>query len=352
MSSLLGMLNPQNDIVKPIVNEVVSKRIPLTGTFELTRRCNFSCLYCYQQNCRHTEELTTKEWTSIIDQITDAGCKFVNFTGGEPLLRDDFERIYEYAFNKGLLLRIKTNGSLISTSHIELWRRLPPVGVSISLYGKSPETYKNFCGVESAYETVMGAIAQLKTNHIEVYTTFVAGRHNYKDTHALYDMVSGMGVPFHLFSNLTPCDNGDLRPLEESLPIEERSSLLKWFYAKQPVDWDAVSSLWVNNVRRCFAGLAAYHVVSTGEMILCPMAPAPSFPVYKGGFLKAWGKLYEARLKLIEVETKCGRCGHRAVCGMCAPNIDMRSSKGEPPKEHCLNGKRLHQMLRQEGILL
>ncbi|MBU2499574.1 MAG: hypothetical protein KKE57_11795, partial [Proteobacteria bacterium] len=63
------------------------RRIPVSGAIELTRRCNLSCVHCYnnlpanEQGARG-EELTTEEHCRILDEITEAGCLWLLFTGG------------------------------------------------------------------------------------------------------------------------------------------------------------------------------------------------------------------------------------------------------------------------------
>ncbi len=62
---------------------------------ELTERCNNACLHCYinrpsddfwAKQC----ELSTAEWQEIFRQAANLGALSVRFTGGEPLLREDF----------------------------------------------------------------------------------------------------------------------------------------------------------------------------------------------------------------------------------------------------------------------
>ena len=85
--------------------KVSQKRIPLSGHIALTNRCNLGCIHCYlghqQKNIKHTElELNSSQWKKVIDEITEAGCLFLLLTGGEPLLRKDFQAIYTHAKKK------------------------------------------------------------------------------------------------------------------------------------------------------------------------------------------------------------------------------------------------------------
>ena len=85
---------------------VVAQRIPLTGTIEVTRRCPLTCAHCYNnlpmadQGARRSE-LTYEEHCRILDEITEAGCLWLLYTGGEILARKDFLDIYTYAKRRG-----------------------------------------------------------------------------------------------------------------------------------------------------------------------------------------------------------------------------------------------------------
>src|SRR5210317_926730 len=95
------------------------KRIPLGGSIEVTQRCNNNCVHCYNnlaagdQDARG-KELTFDEHCRIIDEIAGFGCLWLLFTGGEIFLRKDFLDIYTYAKQKGLIISLFTNGTLVT----------------------------------------------------------------------------------------------------------------------------------------------------------------------------------------------------------------------------------------------
>ena len=88
--------------------------LPLAGNFELTPRCNFSCKMCYvHEQVAKNEELSAAEWIALGKQARDRGMLFLLLTGGEPLIRDDFQEIYHELKRLGLMVSINTNASLI-----------------------------------------------------------------------------------------------------------------------------------------------------------------------------------------------------------------------------------------------
>lgn len=110
---------------------------------ELTERCNFRCLHCTinrpadDQGARGAE-MSRERIEELLRQAAGLGFLSVRFTGGEPLLRPDFEAIYRTARGLGFRVSIFTNASLITGRIADLLAELPPLDlVEVSLYGIS-----------------------------------------------------------------------------------------------------------------------------------------------------------------------------------------------------------------------
>ncbi|MGD2024019.1 MAG: radical SAM protein, partial [Desulfobacterales bacterium] len=149
-----------------IHNLSVKKRVPLTGTIELTRRCNNSCVHCcnnlplHDQSARQNE-MSTAEHFRILDEIAAAGCLWILFTGGEILARKDFLDIYTYAKQQGFLITLFTNGILITPDIADYLVELPPFYIEITLYGHSRQTYEKVTGIPGSYDRCMRGIRLL-----------------------------------------------------------------------------------------------------------------------------------------------------------------------------------------------
>jgi MoaA/NifB/PqqE/SkfB family radical SAM enzyme len=114
---------------------------------ELTERCNNDCIHCcinVPANDRDAEakEMTTEQIKTILTEAAQLGCLRVRFTGGEPLLRPDFEELYLFARRLGLKVLIFTNARLITPQLADLLARIPPlVTMEITVYGMHAESY-------------------------------------------------------------------------------------------------------------------------------------------------------------------------------------------------------------------
>ena len=58
-------------ISRMLLAKAVRGAVPISGTFELTSRCNFNCRLCYVHNMKNSEEpkkqeLTAAQWLEIV----------------------------------------------------------------------------------------------------------------------------------------------------------------------------------------------------------------------------------------------------------------------------------------------
>jgi len=58
---------------------LLTERIPITGTIEVTRRCPLACLHCYNNltiadSAARCSELSYEEHCRVLDEIAEAGC--------------------------------------------------------------------------------------------------------------------------------------------------------------------------------------------------------------------------------------------------------------------------------------
>lgn len=136
------------------------QRAPLLGRldFELTERCNNNCLHCCvnlpeADETARQRELSTDRIKAILSEAAALGALSVRFTGGEPLLREDFAELYLFARRLGLKVLIFTNARLVTPELAGLLKRVPPLEkVEITVYGMRRESYEAVSRVTGSYE--------------------------------------------------------------------------------------------------------------------------------------------------------------------------------------------------------
>jgi radical SAM protein with 4Fe4S-binding SPASM domain len=144
------------------VRRVTTPATPLTPRLgqldiELTERCDNDCIHCCinlpaGDAAARTREMTTAQVKDILSQAADLGCLRVRFTGGEPLLRPDFEELYLWARRLGLKVLIFTNARRLTPSLVDLLARVPPlVTMEITAYGMHAESYEALSRVPGSF---------------------------------------------------------------------------------------------------------------------------------------------------------------------------------------------------------
>jgi radical SAM protein with 4Fe4S-binding SPASM domain len=139
---------------------------------ELTERCNNACIHCYinlpVENARAKRgELKTDEWKDILQQAADLGALSVRFTGGEPLLREDFTEIYLFTRRLGMQVMLFTNARRITPELANLFARVPPQKkIEVSVYGMHPWSYDEITSTKGAFYEFRRGVDLLKERMI------------------------------------------------------------------------------------------------------------------------------------------------------------------------------------------
>jgi radical SAM protein with 4Fe4S-binding SPASM domain len=144
------------------IKEAREKGKLLAFDLELTKKCNFNCVYCYAEGGEASpDELSLEEIKDIMDQARELGAQTVTLTGGEPMTREDFWDIVEYARKVGLAVNLYTNGSFIDKGAA---RRLSELSVlpCVKLDSRDPKIQDRLAGNAGAFEKSLKGIWNLQ----------------------------------------------------------------------------------------------------------------------------------------------------------------------------------------------
>lgn len=94
----------------PTDQHVSRMDIPLSLTFQLTRNCNFKCVYCSEPPGIRSRSL--EELLEMVDKLR--GMRRIIFSGGEPMAYKHFWKVIEYAQGKFERIVLSTNASFIT----------------------------------------------------------------------------------------------------------------------------------------------------------------------------------------------------------------------------------------------
>lgn len=319
-------------------------RIPVSGSVDVTSRCNLDCIHCFlgKERTPPQKELSTEQWLKIIDELTEAGCLYLLITGGEPLLKRGFDKIYSHAKNSGLIVTVFTNGTLINADTIKLFRELPPQAVEISLYGASQDVFESITGKSGSYEKCLSGIKMLRENNIKVRLKTVLMSKNTVEFYDIEKMAAELNAPFRLDTALFPCLDHDRAPLdfrvspedavEKELSDPVRFSQWKDYYIKRQGDACKTSK---GTLYLCSAGVTNFHIDSMGKLKPCLMINEESYDLSSGPFSKGWESVVpKIREHKSESGFACGTCKKIALCGYCPAFFKLETGREDRKSDY------------------
>lgn len=312
---------------KAVWEKAFAEAIPISGTFELTPRCNFDCKMCYvhlkEKNIpKYGKELSAEEWLDIAEQAKKEGTTWLCITGGEPLMHPEFERIWEGLTKMGFFITLQTNASLIRGRYLEILEEYPPRAVKTTLYGADDQVYKDVCGIEYGFTKVDEGIRNLKKLQIPIYTVTTIIRQNQKDIKNIAYYAFKNKLPWQATGGVKKSVRGAENPIEEVRVQEEQDSALKqsvkYYLENRPLTKERKPCTYCKDYR------LGYWITWNGKMRFCSFMKSPDFSVKDLGFTKAWKSLvnYEDELDWPE---ECKQCKAFSACFKCAGMLEAES---------------------------
>jgi len=102
----------------------------------------------------------------------------VNFSAGEPLLRDDIVELVRHAHDAGLITRINTNGLLLDRNRVSELKKAGLTQCGVSIDDADPETHDELRGVPGAHAKALEGIRNLRESGILCQTLTCVTRRN------------------------------------------------------------------------------------------------------------------------------------------------------------------------------
>lgn len=323
-----------------------ARRIPLSGSVELTRRCNLSCLHCYNNlpandAAARAEELTTGEHRRIMDEIAEAGCLWLLLTGGEIFLRKDFRDIYDHAKQRGFLITLFTNGTLIDRAMADYLAERPPFSIEVSLYGLTRETHERVTRVPGSYDRCREGIRLLAERGLPLLLKTMVMRPNRNELWKMKRFAENeLGVDFRFDAMINPRIDDSPAPLAVRLSPSEVVELdvrdprraTEWVRFCEHFSHPPGGPADGGRLYDCGGARNAFAVDPAGRLGACVLSRRETYDLRGGTFREGWGAfLHGLNRKEATRRTRCTDCGIRDMCGMCPANGEIEGGDAEAP---------------------
>jgi radical SAM protein with 4Fe4S-binding SPASM domain len=322
------------------------ERVPLQVSIEVTRRCPLECLHCYNNlpmgdmEARR-RELSKEEHFRVLDELVEMGCFWILYTGGEIFARKDFLEIYTYAKQKGFLITLFTNGTIITEQIADYLAEWPPFAIEITLYGRTRETYEALTMIAGSYDRCLRGIKLLKERGLPLKLKTVATSINKHEVMAMRRFAEEeLGVEFKMDGQINPRIDCSQSPLAVRLTPEEvvaldmaapkgKSEYLR--LAKRDSENPPNLSTG-NSVYFCGGGMNSFAINANGEVGICVISQQETFGVQGTSVRKVWEEsLLRLRMRKRTQATKCIQCRIQSLCGMCPANGELENGDRESP---------------------
>lgn len=201
----------------------VSRELGPVVVWNMTRTCNLRCLHCYSNSDDrlYEDELTTAEAKRFIDQLAEFKVPVILFSGGEPLLRNDFFELAAYAVEKGIRATISTNGTLITPVVAKQIKKIDIGYVGVSLDGIG-HNHDRFRGRKGAFDAALAGIRACRSAGVRVGLRFTINRHNYLQLTEIFKLIEEENIPRVCFYHLVYSGRGSKMRDEDLSHAETR----------------------------------------------------------------------------------------------------------------------------------
>ena len=367
-------IQPDNGFEKYLCDKAFAEAIPLSGTFELLPICNMDCRMCYirlsqTEMNRLGKPLAVEEWVRIGKEATDKGCMFLLLTGGEPLLYPDFSRLYQELLSMGIIITLNTNGTLINTSLVELFRHNPPRRINISLYGSSDAVYTDLCRNPKGFTQVSQGIKMLLDADVQVKINFTPTPQNHLDMENVIQLTEEWGIPISMATYMFPParkmkTGTETTRLSAKQAACEQLRIIQRAYSQEPDYKDRIKNILQDMQPRegktediappggllCSAGVSSFWVNWKGDLTPCGMLQHPMHNLRKCTFAEGWEAIKKESRHIFTAK-KCFNCRFRKVCQGCgAASFAENGDFSIPATYHCELNKEYERLLKQHLI--
>lgn len=321
---------------------------PLTFNWTLSYRCNFSCDHCYSRD-EDCPELATAEILRIVDILAEQQVPFINFGGGEPLIRADLCEIAAYATGRGLNVSMNSNGWLLDRPMAQRLKEAGFKSVGISIDSADPALHDDFRNRSGSWQRAVAALDALADVGLKSTMSSVISRINHQAFCELLDLARQHRVGQVYLHNFKCSGRGfknrqelDLSPAEwQSFYLQALSVKLNTSDLTISFDDPVIASLPDYReealVKGSSCGKLSLHLRPNGDITPCGFIPVVVGNILRDDFAAIWfdSPVLKA-MRAKEATGKCSGCVAFDDCqGGCTARAFATTGDFNQPDPHC-----------------
>jgi radical SAM protein with 4Fe4S-binding SPASM domain len=312
-------------------------RLPVLAEIAVTYRCNNACSFCYagcgrSRRPEEAREMTLAEVRRVIRVFKEeAQVPFFSFTGGEPLLRPELEKMIRYARGLDLQVNLITNATLVDERRA---RSLAASGLEtaqVSVESRSAELHDELCRSPGAHERTLRGIRLLQQAGIDVQTNTTLNALNAAEAGALPGFLAALGVGRFAMNLYVPGSAEQARE-ELFLPYSSAPELVE--AAREAASRLGLDFTWYSPLPHCHYNPVArglgnkscaamdglLSVSPSGDVLPCSSYAEPMGNLLAQPFREIW---FSERARFFKQKRyapeECAGCDHFVACQAACP---------------------------------
>jgi len=174
------------------------------------RRCNLSCTYCNEYD-DFSKPVPFEVMAERLDQLAALGTTVITFSGGEPTLHPDLDRLIAHVRSHGIMAALITNGYLLTAERVN---RLNDAGLDhmqISIDNVMPDDVSKKS--LKVLDKKLQILSEHALFHVNINSVLGGGIHNPED--ALVVGKRALELSFTSTVGIIHDGDGQLRPIGE-----------------------------------------------------------------------------------------------------------------------------------------
>ncbi|MDQ2717558.1 MAG: mycofactocin radical SAM maturase [Chloroflexota bacterium] len=295
---------------------------PITVTWEITAACNIACVHCLSSSGkRRPRELTTPQALALVDELAEMQVFQIHFGGGEPFMYAGIWQVLERARDRGLVMCISTNGTLITQERARRLAQLEPIYFQVSLDGGTPQTNDRIRG-EGVFKKAMRGLELLAAENLSLTVNSVLTRYSFAELDRLYEIAASFNSKLRV-TRLRPSGRGQEVWGELHPTTEQYREFTAWLESHPDV-LTADSFFHLNafgnklaGLDMCGAATATCCICPEGEIYPCAFFQAPEFEagnLHDHTFKEIWQRSQLFAFYRNMGAGACSGCGQYTVC--------------------------------------
>lgn len=327
---------------------------PVTVVFQVTDRCNYGCVHCYETH-GDAEELSLAQIDRVFGEIAAEGTLFLTLTGGEFFMRRDAEDILRAARRHRFAVKLLTTGWFVDEARADLIADLGSIQVDMSFYSGDPKVHDHVTQMIGSWRRTVEAAKRLRARDVIVTLKSPVMEMNVEGMVELAQAARDLGCDHMFDTKVTGREDGDRGPLgcrtsDAALRAFYASDLLGNLELMQKILPSQAPSL---DETPCRAGRDVCGINPQGMVSACH-----SIRLY-GGDLRTqnfhdiwWGGEEIRRVRELTWRNidECNRCDVRAYCTRCHSMAHLEDGRIDGPStEACRHAVLLRDLLRERG---